>query len=95
MVGSLTGQTLTGFSPLSNSGVHDGSVSSWVVSDPTVDSQGLIFIYQVINNGPDGIDNAEFTGFVSSQVITTGSFATETGLALAGSSTPAAGGNLQ
>lgn len=94
VVGSLTKQELTGVSPPSNLAVNDGYVSSWVITDPTVDSQGLIFVYQVINNGPDAVDNAEFTGFVSSQVVGTGSFATETGLALTGSSTPSSSGNF-
>jgi hypothetical protein len=93
VVGSLTGQELTGVSPASNTGVNDGSISTWVVNDPTLDSQGLIFIYQAVNNGPDAVDNAEFTGFVSSEVTGTGSYATETGLALTGSFTPS-GGNF-
>ncbi len=94
VVGSLTKQELTGVSPPGNLGVNDGYVSTWVVSDLTVDSLGLIFIYQAVNNGPDAVDNAEFTGFVSSQVVGTGSFATEIGLALIGSSTPSSGGNF-
>lgn len=98
VAGSLVGQTLAGVSPGGNVGLFNGTVSSWVISGAAADPTGLIFIYQVSNSGPDPIDNAEFTGFPGSDVLTgvgqTGSYATVSGLALTGSAAPSASGNF-
>lgn len=95
---SLIDQTLTGVGlPASNDGVNDGIISTWVVSDSALDSQGLIFVYQVVNNTPgaaEAWDNVELTGYSSSEIVGTASDATESGLTLTGSSTPSASGNF-
>ena len=59
---------------LMNSGTsaNDGMISSWVVSDSSVDSHGYIFIYQLENNGPDDITGVNFNSFNSADVIGTG-----------------------
>jgi hypothetical protein len=69
--GSLLNQELVGVSPGGNVGANNGAVSSWVVNDPAADSQGLIFIYQVLNNGGDGISQVELTGFSAGQIVST------------------------
>lgn len=79
----LTNQTLIN----SATGLNDGSVSTWVVSDSSVDSQGYIFIYQLENEGPDAVIGANFDNFNPSQVVGNGSYSDVTigGLELAGS----------
>ncbi len=75
VVGSLTAEQLTGFSPMSNKGVNDGSITTWVVSGADSDSSGLIFIYQVSNDGiPGDIQNVELTGFTGSEVLSAGAY---------------------
>ncbi len=63
--GSLAGQTL------SNSGTsaNDGTVSSWVVSDPSINSGGYIFIYQIENGGPDDLTGVNFNSFAGVNVF--------------------------
>jgi len=63
IVGKLLNQQLTGIAPGSNVGANNGQVSSWVISGAAADPNGLIFVYQDVNNGLGPIDNAEFTGF--------------------------------
>lgn len=87
---SLTGQELTGVSPGGNVGANNGSISTWVVSDSSIDSHGLIFIYQVVNNGIDPIDNVELTGFNPNVVIGAGSYSSLTFTSTLGAS-PVAG----
>jgi hypothetical protein len=89
VVGSLVDQTLGGISPGSNVGADNGSVSSWVISGAAADTTGLIFVYQIVNSGPDAVDNAEFTGFNAGQVLSSGAFAGLTGLAFGSTPTEA------
>lgn len=92
VVGSMT-QSLIGFSPMSDNGVYNGTISSWVVSDTAVgspDSTGLIFIYQVVNDGPDAINHIEFTGFNSSEILTADDYTSVTGIT--GGASPALSG---
>ena len=63
--GSVSNQTLIN----SGTSANDGEVSSWVVNDPSVDSQGYIFIYQMENQGPDTITGVNFNNFNSSQFV--------------------------
>lgn len=82
VVGSLN-ETLVGFSPVSDQGMNNGSISTWVVSDTaagSLDKSGLIFVYQVVNNGPDAIDEVELTGFNNSQVLGEGVYTSVTGI---------------
>ncbi len=90
---SLTDQELVQYYPLPG-GADVGTISSWVVNDSTLDPSGYIFIYQVLNDGPDSIVHVELTGFPSA--ITTGlaTYSAESGLALPDSVTPSASGNL-
>jgi hypothetical protein len=98
LVSSLTNSPLTGigFFPPGNNGAPNGSISSWVVNDPTLDPFGLTFIYQAINDGPDAIDQVELTGFASSMLVATPStYSALTGsLALPAALTPDPGGNF-
>ncbi|HTV42349.1 MAG TPA: PEP-CTERM sorting domain-containing protein [Candidatus Sulfotelmatobacter sp.] len=64
--GDLTNQTLVD----SANGNNDGKISSWVVSDSSVDSQGLIFIYQLENSGTDSITGLSFNNFKGSLAST-------------------------
>lgn len=94
VVTSLTDQELTGVFPPGNSGVNDGYISTWVASDSSLDSQGLIFVYQVFNNGPDAIDAVALTGygFVASDLVTgSGAYSSISGLSFG--ATPSASGN--
>jgi hypothetical protein len=61
-VGDLTNQTLVD----SGNSANDGTISSWVVSDSSVDSQGYIFIYQLQNSGRDSILGLSFNNFSGS-----------------------------
>jgi hypothetical protein len=97
---SFVGQTLTGISggppvfPTSNVGADNGTISTWIVSDPGLDSQGLIFIYQLVNDGPDAIDEVTLTafGFTSSHLVTgSGAYSSLAGLSFG--STPSPNGN--
>jgi hypothetical protein len=88
--GSLLNQELTGVTPGFNVSANDGMISTWVVSDSSLDSKGLIFIYQVSNSGLDAIDQVELTGFSYSQVSSTAEFTSVTGIT--GGSTPNASG---
>ena len=84
-----------GFFPAGNAGANNGSIDSWVVNDPALDSSGLIFIYQADNNGPDAIDQVELTGFQPNQVLSTGTYSSLSGsLLLPGSATPNLLGNF-
>lgn len=97
IVGSLTDQELTGvvFPPGNNRGANDGSISTWVVHDSSLDSQGLIFVYQVVNNGPDAIDEVTLTGygFVTSDILSGSGVYSGVGGSLSFGSTPSASGN--
>jgi hypothetical protein len=90
--GTLANQELVGVSPGGNVGANNGTISTWVVSDSSLDASGLIFIYQVVNNGADAIDNVELTGFTSGEVLSTGSYSSLLGLAFG--TTPSADGSF-
>jgi hypothetical protein len=91
--GTLVNQELVGVSPSGNVGANNGTISTWVVNDPDVDASGLIFIYQVKNEGVDGIDQVEVTGFTASEILTgTGDYNSLSGTgALTFGSTPTVG----
>jgi hypothetical protein len=93
VVGQLINQPLLGIAPGGNVGAFNGTVTSWVIAGAAADPNGLIFVYQDVNNGLGPIDNAEFTGFPGPDVISAGSFLTTIGGALpfAGVPTPGAG----
>ncbi|HEV2329506.1 MAG TPA: hypothetical protein VGY56_12045 [Verrucomicrobiae bacterium] len=63
--GSLVNQTLIN----SATSANDGEISTWVVSDSAIDSQGYIFIYQLQNNGPDDIIGVNFNKYLASQYV--------------------------
>jgi hypothetical protein len=67
--GTLEGSLVT--QTLSNSGTsaNDGIVSSWVVSAPSINSGGYIFIYQLENAGPDDITGVNFNSFAGVNVF--------------------------
>jgi len=94
IVGSLTNQELVGAFPLSDYGQNNGSISSWVISDPSLDGLGDLFVYQAVNEGVDAIDQVELTGFNSSYILYTGTYSSETGLGLSGAATPSSDGNF-
>lgn len=89
VVGSLVNQELFQIPPGSPTGANEGSMSSWVISGAAADPTGLIFVYQVVNSGPDAVDNAEFTGFIASQVISSSAYSGLTGLAFGSTPTDA------
>lgn len=93
VVASLTDQELTGVLACYNYGVNDGSISTWVVRDSSLDSQGLIFIYQVVNNGPDAIDEVTLTGYglVTANILSGNAYSCVSGLSLG--PTPSSNGN--
>jgi hypothetical protein len=68
--GDLTNQALI------NSGTeaNDGMVSSWVVNDSSVDSQGYIFIYQLelSSQAPDQVLGVNFNNFNSADIVSMG-----------------------
>jgi hypothetical protein len=82
--GSLTNQVLMN----SGTGANDGTVSTWVYSAPSVDPNGLIFIYQLENQGPDEITGANFNNFSPSQYIGSGSYSNVFNGSLPGSLKP-------
>lgn len=89
---SLPGQELTqSFPPNSD---DDGSISSWVVNDSTLDPYGYIFIYQVTNSGVDAVGDIELNGFTSGEIVSTMTYSNESGLTLTGALTPSADGNF-
>jgi hypothetical protein len=95
----LTNAPLTGvgFFPPGNNGAPNGTISTWVVNDPTFDPFGLTFVYQAVNNGPDAIDQVELTSslFTLSHVVAANTYSGLTGsLALPFSFTPDPGGNF-
>jgi hypothetical protein len=72
--GTLTNQTLVD----SGTALNDGEVSTWVVSDSAVDSQGYIFIYQLENEGPDQVVGASFNSFNLGQFVSSESYSNVT-----------------
>jgi hypothetical protein len=93
VVGSLTNQELIGSSP-PYLGANFGTVSSWVVSDTSLDSSGLIFIYQIVNNGPDVMTSAAFPDF-SSAFVSADTFSNIVGsVSLGGSAVPSTSGSF-
>lgn len=82
--GQLTGQTLFNSATFAN----DGAISSWVVSDPSVDSQGLIFIYQLENQGPDDFTSASFNSYTKGQYLGSQSYSAVMNGSLPGFVTP-------
>ncbi|HTR40309.1 MAG TPA: hypothetical protein VMH87_01665 [Pseudomonadales bacterium] len=96
VVGTLTSE-LFGISPGYNSLANNGSITSWVVQGATIDPSGLIFVYQVSNNGqsvvPNLINNVDINGFSSSFIVgSPGSYGSITGLSIG--TTPSASGNF-
>lgn len=65
--GSLTGQTLFN----SGNNANNGTVSSWVVSAPSINSGGYIFIYQIEDGGLDDMTGVNFNDFVKNNVLST------------------------
>lgn len=63
--GSLTGQTLFN----SATGANDGIISTWVISDSSIDSLGYIFIYQLKNEGSDDVTGINFNNYSPSQYV--------------------------
>ena len=99
IVGSLTNSPLigTGFFPVGNAGQYNGSISSWVVNDPTLDPHGLTFVYQALNDGYDPIDQVELTSslFTPANVVNAATYSALTGsLFLPASVTPDPNGNF-
>lgn len=93
--GDLPGQELVGAFPFSDVGQNYGTISTWVVDDPTLNSQGYTFIYQAINSGIDPIDQVELTGFANSIVLGTATYSSLTGsLLLPDAVTPDLDGNF-
>ncbi|MGH7978379.1 MAG: PEP-CTERM sorting domain-containing protein [Limisphaerales bacterium] len=78
--GQLTGQTLFNSATLAN----DGAISTWVVSDPTIDSQGLIFIYQLENQGSDGFTGVNFNSYTMGQYVGSQSYSSVSNGSLSG-----------
>lgn len=68
--GSLVNQTLIN----SATSANDGEISTWVVSDSSIDSEGYIFIYQLQNNGPDDIIGVNFNKYLASQYVSSLSY---------------------
>ena len=64
--GDLTNQTLVN----SGTGASEGTISTWVVKDSSLDSQGYIFIYQLENSGPDDITGVSLNDFGGSLATT-------------------------
>ena len=92
----LTGGTLEGDSTnqtLINSAdeTPDGKISTWVVNDSSVDSQGYIFIYQ-LENGGDNIFSVSLNNFSGSLATTptSGSYSSIVNISLPTSVTPTA-----
>jgi hypothetical protein len=83
VVGSLTNQTLLNTVTSAN----DGEVSTWVVSDSSLDSHGYIFIYQLQNEGPDEITGVSFNNFNPSQFVGSGAYSNVFNGTLSGSLT--------
>ncbi|HEX3625900.1 MAG TPA: PEP-CTERM sorting domain-containing protein [Verrucomicrobiae bacterium] len=84
VVGSLPNQTLIN----SATSANDGIISTWVVNDPTLDSSGLIFIYQLENGGPDDITGVNFNSYSPSQYISSELYSNVSSGTLSGSITP-------
>ena len=83
VVGSLANQTLLNTATSSN----DGKISTWVISDLSLDSQGYIFVYQVQNEGPDEITGASFNNFNPGQFVGSGAYSNVINGTLSGSLT--------
>jgi hypothetical protein len=82
--GELTGQTLFN----SGTGANDGIVSTWVISDSSIDSQGYIFIYQLENVGPDDVTGVNFNNFSPSQYLGSESYSNAYNGSLSGALSP-------
>ena len=66
VTGSLVNQTLfqqPGSSTGGNTGDNDGIVSSWVISGYSGNVNGLTFVFQVVNKGPDTTTQDSFSNF--------------------------------
>lgn len=90
---SMPGQQLVQSFPPPSDAV-DGSISSWVVNDSALDPGGYTFIYQVVNSGAGAVGDVELNGFSSSDILSTATYSSETGLTLTGALTPSADGNF-
>lgn len=82
--GSLTGQTMFN----SGTGANDGTISSWVLSDSSIDSHGYIFVYQLENQGPDDVTGVNFNNYSGSQYIGSQSYSNVVNGSLSGSLKP-------
>ena len=93
--GSLPDQELVGAFPFDDVGQDYGLISTWVVNDSALDSQGYTFIYQAINSGIDPIDQVELTGFANSVVLGAATYSSLSGsLVLPDAVLPDSGGNF-
>lgn len=95
VVGTVTSE-LVGISA-GNVLANNGSITSWVVQGATIDPTGLIFVYQVSNNGqnvvPNLINNVDINGFNPGVILgTPASYGSITGLSFG--SAPSASGNF-
>jgi hypothetical protein len=88
--GSLTNQELVG----AFTGDNDGSISTWVVNDSTLDPNGYLFIYQVVNDGPDAVANVSLDGYNSGEILSTGTYSNVINLTLATSLSTSLDGNF-
>jgi hypothetical protein len=79
--GSLVNQTMMNTATAAN----DGQISTWVVSDASLDSQGYIFIYQLQNEGPDEVTGVNFNKFTPGQFVGSGAYSNEVSGILTGS----------
>lgn len=82
--GALTDQALLN----SATGGNDGTISTWVVNDSTIDPYGYIFIYQLENSGPDEITGVNFNNFTAAAIIGTGAYSNVFGSLLSASVHP-------
>jgi hypothetical protein len=82
--GSLTGQTMVN----SGTGANDGTISTWVLNDSSIDSHGYIFVYQLENQGPDDITGINFNNYSASQYIGSESYSNVFNGSLSGALTP-------
>jgi hypothetical protein len=82
--GQLPGQTLVN----SATSANDGIISTWVISDSSIDSKGYIFIYQLENQGPDDITGINFNSYSPSQYLSSLSYSNVVNGTLSGSLAP-------
>jgi len=98
IVGSTSAQNLlqTSAPPPGTLGQITGTVQSWVLDG--FSGPGYTFVYQVVNNGPDAISQASFSGFGGGSFVSAGttslSAAAFFGVAFGATPTGGAGGSF-